>query len=63
MTMMRPSCIGSMLLIDRAAVLAEELARSDHAGTLGSVETSPLRLSVKLCLYSPRLSVLVTLLT
>ena len=33
------------------------------AGTVGTVDTRPLRASVKLCLYSPRLMSCVTLLT
>ena len=34
-----------------------------HTGTAGIVDTSPLRASVKLCLYSPRLMSCVTLFT
>src|SRR5262249_32483609 len=34
-----------------------------HDGTVGTVDTKPFRLSLKLCLYSPRLILWVTLFT
>ena len=47
---------------DRAAIFAEEMFVT-HAGTFGKVEMRPLRVRVKSCLNSPRLILLVTLLT
>ncbi len=47
---------------DRAAIFAEEFLVA-HAGTFENVEMRPLRVRVKFCLNSPRLIVLVTLLT
>ena len=46
-----------------AAVLAVIPAGSAHTGTRGVIEIRPLRVRLKLCLNSPRLSVLVTLCT
>ena len=70
---MRPICIGIDIIDYCAAVLAEVqfaaccdiafFSRVIHTGMLGRVEMRPLRLRVKSCLNSPRLILLVTLLT
>ena len=46
---MRPICSGSTLLITVPRILAVERAGA-HVGTVGTVETSALRASEKLCL-------------
>ena len=70
--MMRPICSGIDVLDHQAAILAVEalgLPPGDadgawaHGLTVETVETRPLRVSVKFCLYSPRLILWVTLLT
>ncbi len=63
----RPCCSGIDVVQHHAAVLAVvfliDAAAVAHTGTLGVMEIRPLRVSSKLCLNSPRFSVLVTLCT
>src|SRR5262249_19156247 len=58
-----PDLLGVGVGDHRRPVEAVELLPFAHAGTLGRVEMRPFRASEKLCLYSPRLMLWVTLLT
>ena len=70
-TSTRPICCWVDVLNNQPAILAVEFLNGvaggrlicAHTFTVGIVETKPFRVSVKSCLYSPRLILCVTLLT
>ena len=57
------TAVLAVVLLATHERIADGFKKLSHAGTLCSVETRPLRDSSKLCLISPRLMVVVTLVT